>query len=399
MKSDFETIVIGKGLVGSSAAKYLCQNGEKVAVIGADEPAQNTSALVYASHYDQARVQRIIGKDETWTKLNADSVQAYEKIQRESKIDFHKGVGCLYINPYGQDNYLRNLPSLAQKFTTQYSLFDSKTDNHKYFDGLTFPENSVGIFEPSPSGFINPRLLIKAQLEIFRKHRGVEITDTVIDLAVIGDKKFVLTTESGNTYTASKILVATGSFLNCFGILAQKVQLQTKSEVVLLVKVEADMVAHYSNLPSLLYEIDENGTEGIYMIQPVLYPDGNFYLKIGCNSPDDIFFESLEQIQNWFEAGESGKYGNALMGAVSKILPSLNLANVLTKKCVISRTPHGNPYIGETSVAGVFLAGGCNGYSAMCSDAIGKVAASLLLDGVFPEGYSKDAFEIKYESK
>ena len=73
----FDVIVIGKGLVGSAATKYLSASQKNVALIGPDEPADYNNAIVFASHYDQARVQRLIGKDEAWTKLNIDSAKQY----------------------------------------------------------------------------------------------------------------------------------------------------------------------------------------------------------------------------------------------------------------------------------------------------------------------------------
>ncbi len=78
---------------------------QNVALIGPDEPSDYHNAIVFASHYDQARVQRLIGKDEAWTKLNIDSVGQYEAIRKQSGIDFHDPVGCLYVNPTGKDSY------------------------------------------------------------------------------------------------------------------------------------------------------------------------------------------------------------------------------------------------------------------------------------------------------
>lgn len=395
MTSNFDTIIIGKGLVGAAAAKYLSKSYKKVAIIGPEEPQNNNSALVYASHYDQARVQRIIGKDEVWTRLNYDSVLQYEAIQKESGIDFHKGVGCLYINPYGQDEYLRNFQALAKKFNVQYSPFEADKDNH--YCGLSFPEKSVGVFEANPSGYTNPRLLIMAQLEIFKNNGGYLFSDTVVEVSPQSNGLFTLQTERGEIYAAPKVVVATGSFMNHLNILPNKLKLKTKSEVVLLVKVADEKISHYSSLPSLLYEIDEDEIEGIYMIKPIKYPDGYYYLKIGANSPYDIFFEKLEQIQDWFSKGNGERFAPALLSAVNKILPSLNLEFTMTKKCVISRTETGRPYIGETSIAGLFVAGGCNGYSAMCSDAIGSVVSNLILNGSIPKDYPPNAFSIMYE--
>jgi sarcosine oxidase len=391
---DFDIIVIGKGLVGSASAKHLSASNKRIAVIGADEPKENESSLVYGSHYDQARVQRIIGIDEVWTRLNFDSLLQYESIQKKSGIAFHEGVGCLYVNPYGTDDYINNYSAMAQNYTIDYNLFKPTIDNS--FSNFNFPEKSVGVFEASPSGYINPRLLIQAQLEIVEQQNGTIFSDTVIHLSVMKNSRFSLETEKGMTFSATQVLVATGSFINQFNILPQKLQLVTKSEVVLLVKIEEKLLHQYKSLPSLLYEIDDNQLEGIYLIPPVEYPDGNYYLKIGANSPDDLFFDNLEQIQEWFRNGKSEKYAPALCKAIKELLPSLNMETILTKKCIISRTATGRPYIGETSIKGLYLAGGCNGYSAMCSDAIGAVAANLLVNDKFPNNYPRNAFRIEY---
>ncbi|MFN8356480.1 MAG: FAD-dependent oxidoreductase [Spirosomataceae bacterium] len=391
----FDVIVIGKGLVGAAAAKYLSENTKKVAVIGADEPKETETPLVYSSHYDQARVQRIIGKDKVWTTLNNNSVQEYASIQKKSGIRFHDDVGCLYVNAYGPDHYLKNYPTVAKTHDISYTTFGSSTALNSHAD-FVFPETSAGILEHAPSGYINPRLLIKAQLEVFKQQGGSVFSDTVIKLSVENNGTFLIETESGKTYSSAQVLVATGSFMNCLDILPQKLKLTTKSEVVLLVKIDDKHVEHFRTLPSLLYEIDEEDVEGIYLLPPVKYPDGNYYLKIGANSPDDLVFESLEQIQEWFRNGKSERYAPALLKAIRKLMPSLPLENTLTKKCVISRTATGRPYVGETATQGLFLAGGCNGYSAMCSDAIGNVASHLILNGKLPEYYPTDAFTIEY---
>lgn len=69
----FDYIVIGKGLIGSAAARYLTQSQKNVAVIGPDEHPDVNEAIVFSSHYDQGRVQRVIGTDPVWTLLNLQS--------------------------------------------------------------------------------------------------------------------------------------------------------------------------------------------------------------------------------------------------------------------------------------------------------------------------------------
>lgn len=398
MTSHFNIIVIGKGLVGSAAAKYLAKHNNNIAIIGPDEPTHYDESIVYASHYDQARVQRIIGKDEVWTKLNLDSTKQYEKIQQESGISFHKPAGCLYVNPYGQDDYLKKAPSQSEQFNQPTKFYNTEEEIANAFGDFRFPSESVGLFEAAPSGLINPRLLIKAQLRILEKENAVILKETVIHISSSEDK-FIITTHEGNRYSSSSVLIATGSFVNHLDLLPLKLKLRSKSEVVLLVKVSDEEATKLSHLPSLLYEINNNEIEGVYMIQPVQYPDGAYYLKIGCNMPEDIHFENIEQIQRWFRNGDSNHYAPKLIQAVNSLLPHLPVIEYATKKCITSYTAHGRPYIGETNRKGMFVAGGCNGYSAMCSDAIGNVAAHLMINGIIPKEFPSDSFQLHYQNQ
>ncbi|MCB9252709.1 MAG: FAD-binding oxidoreductase [Flavobacteriales bacterium] len=391
----YDHIVIGKGLVGASAAKHLAGSGQNVALIGPSEP-QNDQWTVYGSHYDQGRIQRIIGKDRVWTKLNLDSVKEYPKISMESGIQFHKANGCLYVCPYGEDEYLKNARVIARHHNLKYTYLRANENSLRTYKGFSFPLNSEGILESEPCGTINPRLLLKAQLELFNKRDGTLIEDTVVETR-IKDDSIRLVTEKGEEYMANKVLVATGSFLNSLDILPQKVTLQTKGEVIVLIPVDPAEVNQFSGMPCLLYELDEDEIDGIYLIPPVQYPDGNFYLKIGSNHIGDVYFKDPASVRDWFLKADVSEHKAKLLKALKILLPELTTEKSVTKKCIISRTLHGRPYIGETDQKGLYLAGGCNGYSAMCSESIGRLGAELMLKGTLPEGYERKDFKIHFQ--
>ena len=388
----FDVIVIGKGMVGSAGAKYLSASLKDVALIGPDEPADFNNASVFASHYDQARVQRLIGKDDAWTRLNLDSAKQYDAIRQQSGIEFHDPVGCLYVNPSGKDNYLENAKSLGEQFQTSFKAFQSGKEIADHYPDFHFPESAHGLFESSPSGLINPRLLIQAQLKILEGNVGVIIRDTVVNMSHIGTE-YLVETSGGSSYFAHRILLAAGSFVNFFNLLPKKPDLFIKGETVLLARLSEQDAEKLSKLPSLLYEMDNGEVEGVYLIKPVKYPDGEWYLKMGCNMPEDIIFENITQVQQWFRNGDSERFIPRMTDTLMSIMPGLKPEDFITKRCIINRSVHGRPYIGETNQKGLFIASGCNGYSAMCSDAIGNLAASLIIHGKFPDGYSSTSFE------
>ncbi len=386
----YDSIIIGAGLIGSAAAKYISASEKKVALIGPDVERVLKEKIVFASHHDSSRIQRIFGKDEIFTLLNLQSVNRYAFIEKETKIIFHSREGCLYVNPSQRDAYLKTIPEQAKVFDLKYQSFQSGKSLHAFTPEFNFPVSAKGIFEPSPSGHINPQLLIKSQQLLFRKNGGALFTDTVKD---INYQKDVIKIETfdGKIYRTKKVLLTPGAFINFFHLLKRKLSMRLKSETTILAKVSHKEAWRLANLPALLYKIHEPDIQDIYLVRPVRYPDGNFYLKMGANIPGDIYFNNSKEIQEWFTKENHKINLKSLKEALINLMPNLSIEKWETRKCIVSYTQHGKPYLGEVD-RGIFVATGGNGYSAMSSDALGNMASCLLLTNNFPKEFSEANF-------
>lgn len=390
----YDSIIIGAGLIGSAAAKYICNAERNVALIGPDEEKVLDEKIVFASHYDNSRIQRILGKDAVSTLLNLQSAQQYNLIEKETGIHFHSHEGCLYVNPSGSDAYLDKTDELAKAFNIKYQRFLSGTSLKLFAPDFNFTETANGIFESSPSGHINPRKLIKAQQTLFQKNGGIIFNDTVKSL---NRENGILKIETldGKTYHSNKVLLSPGAFINFFNLLKRKLVLRLKSETTIWAKVSADTASHLFKMPALLYNINEPGIQEIYLVRPVEYPDGNFYLKMGANFPGDIYFNSLTEIQDWFKNENKEDNKDTAKAALMHLIPKLLIETCYEKKCIVAYTHHGKPYIGEADDK-IFVAAGGNGYSAMSSDALGKIASELLLKNIFPKEYFFENFSLVF---
>jgi sarcosine oxidase len=100
---------------------------------------------------------------------------------------------------------------------------------------------------------------------------------------------------------------------------------------------------------------------------------------------------------DWFTGDEFRSFGPVLTRELTRLLPDVPFLGFDYKACVISRTPTGNPYNGEVE-PGLFVAHGCNGYSAMSSDAQGRQAAALVAKGAFGPGYAVEDFALQFRS-
>jgi glycine/D-amino acid oxidase-like deaminating enzyme len=388
----YDIIVIGKGLIGSATARHLSMTQQSIAIIGPDEPEDINQAVVFSSHYDSGRVQRLVGQTDAMTKLNVASVNQYPVLAHLSGIPFHTGIGCLYVNPVGTDDYLMQAKRRAHQFGIETKFFASSDELQQSFPEFVFPIEAMGMFEPAPAGHISPPNLITAQLHVFKKNGGTIFNDTVNGVTV-NNRRIEITTYQGNIFQAKKVVIAAGAFSNFSNLLPRKLDLVLKSETVLLARLSKGEAERLSTLPSLLYEIDTDDVEGIYLTQPIRYPDGHNYLKMGCNLPDDIFFgDDLTTIQKWFRSGDSAAQIKNMREALQLIMPGMKVDDCITKRCILPRTQkHKNPYIGQIDEQ-LFVTAG-NGWSAMCSDGVGMVMTSLVVHGKFPDGFEAAEYE------
>src|SRR5689334_13435216 len=101
MKQDcFDITVVGAGMFGSAAAKYLSRTRAKVALIGPAEPIDKQVASTYRSfgaYYDQARITRRLGWDAVWAATDSRSLNRFREIEDESNISFFHESGSLVL--------------------------------------------------------------------------------------------------------------------------------------------------------------------------------------------------------------------------------------------------------------------------------------------------------------
>lgn len=395
----FDIIVIGKGLIGSAAAKYLSRTHLKVAIIGPDEPENYNEGEVFASHYDSGRVFRQLGKNLAMTRVNLQAHKEYPILQVESGIKFHEENGCLYVNPDGRDNYLHTIEQRAGTHRVKAKLYDNGTTIQDDFPYLQFPEASNGMFESGPSGQINPKNLIKAQLNVVERNNGQVIREVVNRIAYNKASISVLTS-AGGQYRCKKLILTMGAFSNEFGLLQRKLDLILKSETIILAQLSIAEKERLKALPSLLFELNTPEIEGIYATGPIQYPDGHYYLKIGANLPADTYFTGgLEEIKDWFVHGNSDAHLPVLEKNLRAIMPDIKIQKILSKRCILTRTnPHlENPYIGTLEKDRAYIAVG-NGWSGANADGLGFIVHRLAMDGAFPEGFNKKDFAPVYTS-
>ena len=397
----YDYIVVGRGMIGTAATRYLSGSGKKTAVIGPKEPEdwQNHQG-VFASHYDESRITRILDEASLWATLAKRSMEEYPVIEQKSGLVFHHPVGGLQVGPTPEkpSDYIAKLQTVSDelKINSQKYRRDQLQQKFPFF---TFPEGFTGIHEEGFAGYINPRQLVAAQLQLAQQNGAEWLDQSVTSLQK--KKDFVeLTTHTGQSYQAQKVLIAAGGYTNF--LLERPLDLSPKACTLVFAEVLERDLAFYEKMTTLIYEFEGHSLlTDIYMMPVVQYPNGKYYLKIGGGhftsgeqSSTATFFHTFEELTRWFQSEGDQAEADALKQILFSTVPHLKKNSVHTKPCVTTYTSHGNPYIDTLENNQIYVATGGCGASAKSSNEIGKIAAQLVQN----EGWASDLPENSFKA-
>jgi sarcosine oxidase len=264
---------------------------------------------------------------------------------------------------------------------------------------LHFPADSTFFLEAAPGGYINPRELIQAQLAVAQKQGAVVMRETAVSLNTHPDH-ISITTKEGQSYQSRQLLLATGAYSNCLNLLPRQLDLYVETETIVLAEVAAAEVARLQEMPAVIYQANLGRVSGFYMLPPIEYPNGRFYIKMGCGTVADKKLYTYDDIQSWMRSGDSDAALADMQAAMLGMLPGLAVQSWQTKRCLLTYTSHQKPFIGAVDEANrIFVVTGGNGTSAKSSDAIGHLAANLMLKGKWEDSLARELFQVEFEKR
>lgn len=388
-----DILVIGPGLIGSAAARHLAEAGMSVTLLG---PAAGNSQHVHASHLDEARITRFVGPDPIWAALAREAIGRYPDIELRSGVPFHDPCGHLRIDlpPGHPQSVLGDVRRVAAVRPEPATEWDAAT-TAAHFPALNVAEGVVGHWDPAPAGLIHPLRLIAAQQALLRQAGGV-YEPAVADTVSRDGDHFTIRDHAGKVHRAHRVLVAAGAYTSRFPLTPRPLKLDVRPETVLLVETSHALRQQLGPLPGMIWNFDPTGVPGgnvihsVYILPPVPYPDGRWYLKIGADHDRDQDVSTREAMQAYMSGPGSRATADALREVVFNLIPLLRGARTRTKPCLLTYSPHGYPMIDEVEPGWFVATAGC-GKSAKSSDQSGKLAADLVL-GRSWEGFAREDF-------
>ncbi|NNE12741.1 MAG: FAD-binding oxidoreductase [Ilumatobacter sp.] len=371
-----DVVVIGLGLIGSAALRRLAATDLTAAGIGPGEPSDPaTYTGPFASHHDSGRITRRLDARYEWAELADRSIREYPTLEARSGIDFHRPVGMVFVRRDGAG--IAHQRSVIERLGLDVTIGPTG----ELETGYRLPAGHTALVERPPAGHVDPRRMRAAQLAVAIDDGATVIDDWVISVDRVG-ARFSVATNGGVAVEATRVLLATGPHLHDLVpfVLAARVM----PEAVALARVSDDEAERLAGLPSLIYLPDDPAWNDVYVVPPVEYPDGRWYVKIGGSIDGAEPLRSADEIRAWMAGPSADSQLDRLTRMLVELLPDVAFDDVAAKPCLITDTTHDLPYVDEIEDRLFVAVGGC-GHAAKSSDAIGALAAGLVRSGTWPD--------------
>ncbi len=400
--TSYDIAVIGLGLIGSAALRHLSLSFPNLRLcgIGPDEPSdRKTHQGVFASHYDQGRITRVLDPSQLCGELARESIARYADIEAASGLQFHHRSGCLRATDI--EERIAEVDACARRYNPPHQRLDAAGCKAVY-PFLSFSDDFVAWDEKGEAGYINPRSLIAAQLRVAGAN-GAEINREIVSAIDDDGDGLTIRTREGGLLRARKLLLAAGGYSNT--LLDRKLALAAKGHTILLAEVPPDEIKRLRAMPSIISRFEDPSVASLYMLPPVPYPDGKTYIKLGPSGrPQELpapepTFDAVKddgQLLDWFHSDGREDIAEAMRAALHRKIPDLKTQSHHSAPCLITNSAHGNPYIDALEDGRIYLATAGNGYAAKSSDEIGRIGAMFCATGEWHSGLDRADFRAVY---
>ncbi|WP_421121500.1 NAD(P)/FAD-dependent oxidoreductase [Aquihabitans daechungensis] len=376
-----DVAVVGLGLIGGGALRHLAATGADAVGVGPGEPPVFSDHRgVFASHYDSGRITRRLDPRREWAVLAARSIAGYPALEAASGIAFHRPVGAVMAerDPDRIASTLANAAAMDVPVTVLPTGAPSP-----WGDLLAFPPDGTLLAEAGPAGHVDPRRMLAANLAVARTEGAAVVVDEVTAIEP-GAHGWRLHTSRSGTIAARRVLVTAGPHAD--EVLAGPIghdaspRFEVRGETVVLATVDEAEQQRLAAMPSVLARMDHPTYADLYVVPATSYPDGSIRLKLGATRSSDRELRTPEEKRAWMRGDEHREELPELGALLEELVPGLRASYWETKPCLITETPSNLPVV-EHLAPGLVIAAGGNGYAAKSANAIGALAADLLVAG------------------
>jgi sarcosine oxidase len=209
-----DVLVVGLGAVGSATLYQSVKLGARAIGIDRFDPPHDQGS----SHGDTRITREAIGEGREFVPLVLRSNQIWQELETTTGRNLLTRNGGLVLaspsmpgNHHGSTSFIKDTIAAAIEFSIAHEILSTDELCHRY-PQFCLRGDEIGYFEPG-AGFLRPEACIDTQLTL-GKHLGAKVitSETVTDCKPRPDGTVEVIT-SANTYSAAKVIVTAGPWM------------------------------------------------------------------------------------------------------------------------------------------------------------------------------------------
>ncbi len=363
--SEFDTIVIGGGIVGTSTADALLRKGQTVLLIEQFDPGHARGS----SHGD-GRIIRFAYPEPIYVQMAQLAYPAWETLAERTGKRFVIPTGGWDCGP--EDSLqLTELEANFQAFGIPYQRLTAAESNRR-FPQFHLPEGSAAIYQ-ADAGVVKASAAVLALWELIEAQGGATLKNTRVTEIVPSSGAVTVRTNDA-TYLAKRVVVATGGW-------SKKVLAQTGVELPLVATQE--LVAYFAATDEIDHRvgampvfIDYHTPDAFYGLPQVDVPG----VKVGWHHTGPALDPDFPEAAS--TEVQLSERVDALKRYIAQRFPHLNskeTVQVLT--CLYTNTPDYH-FILDRHPAhhNVIIGTGFSGHGFKFGPVLGEFLAALVMD-------------------
>jgi FAD dependent oxidoreductase TIGR03364 len=203
MKTQYDLIVVGGGVLGTFHAYHALKMGLKVAVIEKDKMPKSATIQNFGQVVPS-------GMDSKWQAYGRESLAIYKEIQSQFDISIRQN-GSVYLASNDEELQLIEELSLINKSNNYKSVLLSTKECLDKYSGLRSDYVKGGLFFPDEVT-VEPRTMIYRLQEYMVQYLGLKlITNTAILNCESTPESVIVESASKESFFAKKVIICNGS--------------------------------------------------------------------------------------------------------------------------------------------------------------------------------------------
>jgi sarcosine oxidase len=371
--SEYETIVLGLGAMGSSALYQLSKRGHRVLGIDQFSPPHTLGS----THGDTRITRRAIGEGEHLSPLSMRSYEIFAEIEELTGEKLLEKIGGLIISSEEKTSicfvpeFFNTTVAAAQRFGIRHEIWDAK-EIRKRYPQFNVRDDEAGYFEYE-AGFLRPERCVDAQLKLAEQQGAAVHRYEKVSGYSEKNGGFEVKTDRG-TYTAQHLVVSAGSWLPVLDPTFKNLLTVTRQILFWFDIKHVYEKFRPENMPVFIWEV-QDARYSIYGFPAVDGPDGGF--KVAASVYGDI--ADPDNVNRVVSEEETDAIYEL---QVKPFFPDASRKCVRSAICLYSSTSDAGFIIDRHPKSpNLIICSPCSGHGFKHSAAIGEAVSQMIMDG------------------